>query len=197
MLTLTDYLSLHVSGGAVLDVRGPGYFVFKTSDLTVDIGQATGNDNMGDDPDISFTDADIFSFSITNGAIWGGTGGKLDNSTTPMDWSDATVSYDADAKGFLGTVTGTVNVVTINQDSGDDYFGLLTSNNAIKADLLGDDKVELHIWDATLVINRADSDSPIRRSWTGPTCRSRRASRRLQWQSTTISTYMSETEAPF
>jgi hypothetical protein len=118
-----------VSGGAVLDAFGA--LVLK-GNFEVGIGQVTGND-AGTDPDVSFTDADAFSLTLTNVELWAGSGGSFDAPGAPDDYSTATI-VDGDF-GFSGSADG-VSVVAINND-GANYLGATVSG--LSADLVGMD----------------------------------------------------------
>ena len=153
---LTSAVTLHLSGGVALSIGG--VVAATAAVFTLDHTTANGSDGNG----ITLADADAWSFSLTDPAVFVGTGAGLASDGTALGYH---VAPAADAVGISAAATG-FELAQVAQ-GGTSYLGVQVEG--LDGDLLGIDGAVVHVKGVTALSNSASPSSAARLNWAGLT----------------------------
>ena len=146
--TLIDFTGprLHVAGVLSLNLASGTFVLSGGFDLT----SATLTSTAGGP---ALVDADLLALTITNAAIFVGTGGTLTVGADPLDRSLDVVGYGAGAQGFYGAIGSAKLALVSVGTTGNRYLGLEASGLA--ADLVGFESIlQIGISGGSIAVNR-------------------------------------------
>ena len=150
---LTSDINLHLSGGVALSVAG--VVAATTTSFTLDHTTASGSDGNG----ITFTDADVWAFSLTNPSVFVGTGAELVADSSPLGFH---VDHAVDAVG-VGATASSFELARIAAGS-TSYTALQVGG--LTGDLIGIDSVTVHLVGASALANSV-SPAGTKLDWAG------------------------------